>query len=119
MLRINVEDIGRGTKGHILASCRVTLSTEDGDETITIFDARVLRNRSGELWVAFPTQSMRDFEGAQKYLPILEFSKNLRQRISDTVLAEYDSVRGAQQRMYNEADRPIALPPFRGVNNAR
>jgi len=89
MLRINVENIGRGTKGHVLASCRITLTTESGDEQVTIFDARVLRNRSGELWVAFPTQSMRDFEGAQKYIPIIEFSKDLRRRISDTVLAEY------------------------------
>jgi DNA-binding cell septation regulator SpoVG len=116
MLRINVEDVGRGTKGHILASCRITLSSEDGSETITIFDARVLRNRSGELWVAFPTQSMRDFEGAQKYIPILDFSKDLRRRISDTVLAEYNGVRGAQQRMNNYGD---VRPSFRGINNGR
>lgn len=116
MLRITVEHIGRGTKNHILASCRVTLTSEDGQDTITIFDARVLRNRSGELWVAFPTQSMRDFEGAQKYIPILDFSKDLKRRISETVLAEYDGVLGAQQRINNYGD---VRQSFRGINDAR
>jgi DNA-binding cell septation regulator SpoVG len=131
MLRINVENIGRGTKGHILASCRVTLSTEDGNETITIFDARVLRNRSGELWVGFPTQNVRDFEG-MKFLPILDFSRDLRHRISDAVLAEYKrddaEVDVRAEAMQTPAVRP-AMKPFRqaligstcgrGVNNGR
>jgi DNA-binding cell septation regulator SpoVG len=106
MPRINIEDIGRGTKGHILASCRVTLSTEDGNETITIFDARVLRNRSGELWVGFPTQNVRDFEG-MKFLPILDFSRDLRHRISDAVLAAYEK--------YVAAPDCPAVPAVRGV----
>src|ERR1700680_481628 len=89
MLRINVEDVRRGTKGHILASCRVTLTTENGDEFISICDVRVLRNWRGELWVGFPTQRTRDFEG-MKYVPDMDFSRDLRRRISDAVLAEYE-----------------------------
>jgi len=116
MLRIHVENVGRGTKGHILASCRVTLTTEDGQDTVTIFDARVLRNRSGELWVAFPTQSMRDFEGAQKYIPILDFSKDLRRRISDAVLEEFNGPNGGEQRL-NEMDG--TRKSFRSAFNGR
>ena|ERR1700688_1879905 len=125
MLRINVEDIGRGTKGHILASCRVMLTTEDGDEFISIFDVRVLRNRSGKLWVGFPTQTTRDFEG-MKYVPDMDFSRDLRRRISDAVLAEYErdaaeaDVRAEQMQV--PAVRP-AVKPVRqaiiGVNNGR
>jgi DNA-binding cell septation regulator SpoVG len=116
MLKINVEDVRRGTKGHILASCRVTLTTENGDEFISIFDVRVLRNRSGGLWVGFPTQSTRDFEG-MKYVPNMEFSKNLKRRISEAVLAEFEredaeaDVRS--KHMQVPAVRPAVAVPIR------
>jgi DNA-binding cell septation regulator SpoVG len=125
MLRINVEDVRRGTKGHILASCRVTLTTENGDEFISICDVRVLRNRRGELWVGFPTQSTRDFEG-MKYVPDMDFSRDLRRRISDAVLAEYErddaEVAFRSEQMQCPPVRPAVKPvrqPIIGVNNGR
>jgi DNA-binding cell septation regulator SpoVG len=89
MLNIKVETVGRGTKANVLASCQISLSTEDG-EVITIFDARVLRNRSGGLWVGFPTENTKDFEGTMKFLPIISFSRELKHRITVAVLAEFE-----------------------------
>ena len=99
MLHIAVTNVGRGTKGHILASCRVQLTSEGGKDVITILDARVLRNRSGELWVGYPSQSIQAFDGAQRYVPVVEFSRELQRRISDAVLAEFESVHGASRRV--------------------
>lgn len=99
MLHIAVINVGRGTKGHILASCRVQLTSEDGKDVITILHARVLRNRSGEMWVGYPSQSVHAFDGAQRYLPTLDFSKELQRRISDAVLAEFERVQGAPRRV--------------------
>jgi hypothetical protein len=99
MLKVKVMNVGKGTKGHILASCRVQLSSEDEKDVVSILDARVLRNRSGELWVGYPSQSIQGFDGAQRYVPTLEFSRELQRRISDAVLEEYANVSGAAQRL--------------------
>ena len=99
MLHIAVTNVGKGTKAHILASCQVQLTSEDGKDVITILDARVLRNRSGELWVGYPSQSVHAFDGAQRYLSILDFSKELQRRINDAVLAEYENIQGAPRRV--------------------
>ena len=61
MLHVKVVDVGKGTKGHVLASCRVQLTSEDGQDVVAVLDARVLRNRSGELWVGYPSQSIQAF----------------------------------------------------------
>jgi DNA-binding cell septation regulator SpoVG len=125
MFQIFVEDVRRGTQKHVLASCRVSLTSEDGLETITIIDARVLRNRSGEKWVGFPTENVKDFEG-WKYLPILDFSRDLRSRISNAVLkeferddAQYDVIAEAmQQPPVRPAVKPVRQPII-GVGNVR
>jgi len=117
-MQIRVMNVGKGTKAHILASCRVELSSEDGKDVITILDARVLRNRSGELWIGYPTQSMRDFDGAQRYIPTLEFSKELNRRISDAVLAAFEDVAGAKRRVYEFGDVRESSVRM-GVNNGR
>ncbi|HSY33921.1 MAG TPA: hypothetical protein VLA42_18215 [Verrucomicrobiae bacterium] len=111
MFQINVEDIRQRTQRHILASCTVRLSTENEDEFITIFDVRVLKNRSGEKWIGYPTQQTRDVEGI-KYVPDMDFSRNLRNRISEIVLKEYDK----NDAYYDVtgAVRP-AVPAARGV----
>jgi len=97
MLKINVVSVGRGTKNHVLASCKVELTSEDATDVVCILDARVLRNRSGELWVGYHTQSLSDLDGSQRYVPTIEFSKNLTRRISDAVLDAYNSQRGTRQ----------------------
>lgn len=124
-LQIHVQDVRRGTQKHILASCQVSLTTEDGQEIITIIDVRVLHNRAGDLWVGFPSQPVRDFEGI-KYVPDMQFSRDLKRRITDAVLAEFErddaeaDVRAAE--MQCPAVRPTVKPVRQviiGVNNGR
>ena len=98
MVKINVVSVGRGTKSHVLASCIVQLTSEDGTDVVSILDARVLRNRSGELWVGYHSQSLSDLDGSQRYVPTIEFSKNLTRRISDAVLVEYECYRASEMR---------------------
>src|SRR6266480_2715926 len=97
MLKINAVSVGRGTKNHVLASCKVELTGEDGTDVVCILDARVLRNRSGELWVGYHSQLLSDLDGSQRYLPTIEFSMGLARRISDAVLAEYELYRTSQR----------------------
>jgi len=98
MFEVKVTNVGRGTKGHVLASCRVQLTSEDGLDVVSILDARVLRNRSGELWIGYPSQSIQASDGSQRYVPTLEFSRELQRRISDAVLTEFENVQGAPRR---------------------
>ena len=97
MLKVNVVSVGRGAKSHVLASCNVQLTSEDGTDVVSILDARVLRNRSGELWVGYHNQSFSDLDGFHRYVPTIEFSKNLTRRISDAVLDAYNSQHGTRQ----------------------
>ena len=97
MLKINVVSVGRGSKNHVIASCNVQLTSEDGTDVVSVVDARVLRNRSGELWVGYHSQSISDLDGSQRYVPTIEFSKNLTRRISEAVLDAYNLQRGTRQ----------------------
>ena len=102
ILRLNIEPNTKGTnsnvENHVLASCKVELTSEDGTDVVCILDARVLRNRSGELWVGYHSQSLSDLDGSQRYVPTIEFSKNLTRRISDAVLVEYECYRASEMR---------------------
>jgi hypothetical protein len=100
MLKIRVVSVGRGTQSHVLASCKVVLTSEDGTDTVSVLDARVLRNRSGELWVGYHNQSLPRDDGSHQYVPTIEFSKELARRISDAVLEAYgNGGRISQNRM--------------------
>jgi len=99
VMKVNVVSVGRGTKSHVLASCSVQLTSDDGTDVVSILDARVLRNRSGELWVGYHSQSLSDLDGSQRYVPTIEFSKNLTRRISDAVLEAYHGQRGSRREV--------------------
>ena len=98
MFKIEVSNIGQGTRSHILASCKVKLTSEDGIDSVSIFDARVMRNRSGQLWVAWPSQYLRELDQSERYVPILAFSDKLERRIAEAVLTAYESYRTASPR---------------------
>jgi DNA-binding cell septation regulator SpoVG len=98
MFKIEVYNMGRGTRSHILASCKVRLTSEDGAESVSMFDARVMRNRNGQFWVAWPNQYVREADQSEKYVPILVFSDKLERRIADAVLTEYESYRTTSTR---------------------
>ena len=99
MLKINVVSIGRGTRGHVLASCKVELMSEDEKDVVRVLDARVLRNREGRLWVGYPTQAFPGLEGKFKYVPTIDFSEGLARRISESVLHEYNGPHGSKLRV--------------------
>ena len=91
MLQIKIAGVKRGSRQNVLASIQVELLSEDGQDTVSVLDARVLRNKNGQLWVGYPNQAFPDPEGAIRYVPILSFSKDLTRRVSDTVLVAYEN----------------------------
>jgi hypothetical protein len=97
MLRIRVVSIGPGTKSHVLASCKLELTSEDGTDVVSIIDARVLRNRTGELWIGYHNQAFFEPNGSHRYVPTIEFSRSLTRRISAAVLDAYEAQRGTRQ----------------------
>jgi hypothetical protein len=38
MFKIEISNMGKGTRSHILASCKVKLISEDGAELVSIFE---------------------------------------------------------------------------------
>jgi hypothetical protein len=98
MFKIEISNIGKGTRSHILASCKVKLTSEDGVEFVSIFDARVMRNRNGQLWVAWPSLYVREVDQSERYVPILAFSGKLERRIADAVLASYEGYQATSPR---------------------
>jgi DNA-binding cell septation regulator SpoVG len=115
-LTVAVQDVRRGTQKHITASCEVTLTTEDG-ETITIVDVRVMRNRSGDLWICFPSTPVHDFEGI-KYVPDMHFSKDLKRRITDIVLAEFEKDDAQHDVRAEQMQCPAVRPAVKAFREA-
>ena len=117
MLQVKVTNVRQGgTKKHVLASARVELTSEP--DTVIILDARVLLSKVGKLFVDYPNQSI----GRGKYIAIIEFSKELKRRISDAVLVAYEEYRKdqtvcgpghfpeARQADDPDLDRPLGAP---------
>jgi len=90
MLQIKILGVSKGTKRYVLASVQIELASEDGQDVLCVFDARVLRSKKGQLFVSYPQQTYKDFEGKIEYFPILKCSSELQRRISDAVLAAYE-----------------------------
>jgi hypothetical protein len=99
MLKIHVVSVGRGTRGHVLASVKVQLTSEDEKDVVRILDVRVLRNRHGKLWVGYPNQAFPAPERKFKYVPTIDFSDELAQRISESVLDAYNGPLGSKVRV--------------------
>jgi hypothetical protein len=77
-------------KPAVLASVRIELVTETGD-AITIDDARVLRNRNQQLWLAMPAYSTpTTSRSGYDYLPAVLLSTGLRRAVEDAVLAGFE-----------------------------
>jgi len=74
------------TRQNVLASVSIELDTELG--SITINDARILRNRSGVAWFSLPTFSVtkgREYE----YFASVELSPKLHRQVSDAALGNF------------------------------
>jgi DNA-binding cell septation regulator SpoVG len=91
MLQIKILGVSKGTKRYVLASVQIELTSEDGRDVVCVIDARVLRSKKGQVFVSYPQQTHKNFEGKIEYTPILKCSPDLQRRISDVVLAAYQS----------------------------
>jgi hypothetical protein len=120
MLQVRVVHVGKPTRSNALASCKVELISEDGEDVVVVCDARVLRNKSGELWVGFHSQTIADWQGKISYIPTIEFSPSLKRRISDAVLSAFEEDvvgAGARQRLYEFSG--VRESSVRGGNDGR
>ena len=113
-MKVNVLSISRSSKPAVLASVRIELAVEgttsdeselpslrqvqQAGDTITIDDARVLRNRHGQLWLAMPSYSVPASNGrSYDYLPAVVLSTKLKREVEDAVLPAFEAWEREQQ----------------------
>jgi hypothetical protein len=100
-MQIKVLSFSRSPKASVLATVRVELTVEG--ESITIDDARVLRNKHGQLWLAMPCYSVPMSGGrGYDYLPAVMLSTVLKRAVEDAVLPAFE----AWEREQASAVRP-------------
>jgi hypothetical protein len=88
-MQIKVLTFSRSAKPAVLASVRIELVTDNGD-SITIDDARVLRNKHGQLWLAMPSYSVPMTGGrGYDYLPAIILGTALKRAVEDVVLPAF------------------------------
>jgi DNA-binding cell septation regulator SpoVG len=112
-MTINVKTIRQSRRDNVLAEA--VLEIADGAESITIDNARVLRNRQGNLWLAMPSYSVPSGKGYE-YLPVVTLSRELRRQAEDAALKAYEkwskSHGGIQPRPGGE---PAGVPNVHGI----
>jgi DNA-binding cell septation regulator SpoVG len=88
---VKVLSFSRSNKPAVLASVRIELADDSGD-SITIDDARVLRNKLGLLWLAMPSYSVPMTGGrGYDYLPAVILGTALRRAVEDAVLPAFEA----------------------------
>jgi DNA-binding cell septation regulator SpoVG len=88
-MQIKVLSFSRSPKPSVLATVRIELTVE-GD-SIIIDDARVLRNKHGQLWLAMPSYSVPSNNGrSYDYLPAVILSTKLKRDVEDAVLPAFE-----------------------------
>jgi DNA-binding cell septation regulator SpoVG len=96
-MQVRVLGFSRSLKPAVLAAARLELNLGDGD-SIIVDDARVLRNKHGELWLAMPSYSVPANGGrSYEYLPAIVLSKKLKRDVDDSVLAAFTEWQYEQQ----------------------
>lgn len=94
---MNVLEVSSPRKQSALASVRVELADAEGN-VITIDDARVLRNKHGQLWLAMPSYSVPANGGrSYDYLPAVVLSTKLKRDVEDAVLPAFEAWEQEQQ----------------------
>jgi DNA-binding cell septation regulator SpoVG len=91
-VKINVKLIEHSRKQHSLADAVVELSDAEGD-SILVTDLRVLENKHGEIWVAMPSRAISDGGKSYRYVSLVESNVQLRRKITEIVLAEFENWR--------------------------
>jgi DNA-binding cell septation regulator SpoVG len=91
-MQVKVLAFSRSPKPAVLASVRVEVAAEDGGDSIVIDDARVLRNKHGQLWLAMPSYSVPSANGrSYDYLPAVILSTKLKRDVEDAVLPAFEA----------------------------
>ena len=57
---------------------------------VTIHGAKVVQQPGQAAWLAMPDRSYTDAGGKRKWSAVVELSPELRRRVSDTILAEWE-----------------------------
>ena len=91
-MKVRVKLIQRSRKQHGLADAIVELSDTEGD-SIIITDLCVLKNKQGQVWVAMPNRSVSEGGRPYKYISLFESNKQLRRKITDSVLSDFEKWR--------------------------
>lgn len=87
---VKILSFTRSPKPAVLASVRLELALDGGDSLI-IDDARVLRNKHGQLWLAMPSYSVPANGGrSYDYLPAVVLSTKLKRDVEDAVLPAFE-----------------------------
>jgi len=90
-MKIKILAFNRSPKPAVLASVRIEVWAENG-ESITIDDARVLRNKHSQLWLAMPSYSVPASGGRNyDYLPAVILSTALKRAVEDAVLPAFEA----------------------------
>ena len=101
-MKVTVLSISRSPKPAALASVRLELAADTGDSVI-IDDARVLRNKHGQLWLAMPSYSVPANGGrGYDYLPAVTLSTTVKRAVEDAVLPAFEQ----WERQQTPAVRP-------------
>jgi hypothetical protein len=96
-MQVRVLGFSHSPKPSILASVRIELVSEAGGDSITIDDARVLRNKHGQLWLAMPAYSVPVAGGqGYDYLPAVILSTTLMRAVQDAVLPAFEQWKNGQ-----------------------
>jgi hypothetical protein len=89
-MKVTLLSISRSNKPAVLASVRIELAADTG-ESVIIDDARVLRNRHGQLWLAMPSYSVPANGGrGYDYLPAITLSTGVKRAVEDAVLPAFE-----------------------------
>jgi hypothetical protein len=90
-MQVKVLAFSRSPKPSVLASVRIEISVESTGDCITIEDARVLRNRHGQAWLAMPSYSVPTSGGrGYDYLPAIILGTALKRAVEDAVLPAFE-----------------------------
>jgi DNA-binding cell septation regulator SpoVG len=89
-MHVKVLGFSKSAKSLVLASARLELSVDGTGESNIIDEARMLRNRHGQLWLAMPSYSVPANGSGYQYLPAITLSTKLKRDIEDKVLPAYE-----------------------------
>jgi len=90
-MQIKVLAFSRTSKPAVLASVRFEVAADTG-ESVIIDDARVLRNKHGQIWLAMPSYSVPCAGGrSYDYLPAVTISTKLKREVEDAVLPAFEA----------------------------